>query len=190
MALVNCRECKTEVSRAAKTCPKCGVSSPAPVDPKTTKAILFLVFLAVAVAIAASLGSDAHASRMTASVVPVAISRPVVDPPVARSYEAVELRSFLRSYENNEVRSDGLYKDHDIQISGRVGEIKKDILGSMYVLVGTGRGMLEIPQAQCSLTEDQLQKASKLVKGQKVTVHGRVEGLMFHVQMRDCEIVE
>ena len=29
MALVNCRECKAEVSAEAKTCPKCGVSSPA-----------------------------------------------------------------------------------------------------------------------------------------------------------------
>ena len=29
MALVNCRECSSEVSASAETCPRCGVSAPA-----------------------------------------------------------------------------------------------------------------------------------------------------------------
>jgi RNA polymerase subunit RPABC4/transcription elongation factor Spt4 len=47
MATINCKECKTEVNGAAKTCPKCGVKNP---NNETTKLfIVFAIFFGIAV---------------------------------------------------------------------------------------------------------------------------------------------
>ena len=66
--------------------------------------------------------------------------------------------------------------------------MKKDILDEPYVTVGTGAAF-EIPQVQCSLRSDQSNKAATLQKGQRVTVRGRVHGLMLNVQLHDCEVL-
>lgn len=47
MALVRCRECGREVSSAAKTCPGCGVKSPAPTNWKGALTLLGIMFLIV-----------------------------------------------------------------------------------------------------------------------------------------------
>ncbi|WP_213132238.1 hypothetical protein [Citrobacter sp. FP75] len=52
MALTVCKECKKEVSSTAKTCPHCGVSSPAVIPPSKKEAAggcLILVVLAIIV---------------------------------------------------------------------------------------------------------------------------------------------
>jgi len=54
MAMGKCRECSSDVSDLAKTCPKCGVAEPVPAPKKTFKwAEIFikaLIFGAVVVA--------------------------------------------------------------------------------------------------------------------------------------------
>ncbi len=100
---------------------------------------------------------------------------------------SVAVDRLLADYKANEVRADGLYKGKYLTVSGTVGDVKKDIMDSMYVTVGTGK-VFEIPEIQCHLNADQTARASALSKGSKVTVVGRADGLMMHVQFRDCEI--
>ena len=93
----------------------------------------------------------------------------------------------LTDYKDNEVSADIDYKGSFIEVAGVVGEIKKDILGKPYVTVGHGRD-LEIPVVQCVLRPAEVDRATSLHKGDSVTVRGTVTGLLFNVQMTDCEI--
>jgi len=100
----------------------------------------------------------------------------------------VEISTLLSEYRDNEVRADSSFKDTWIQTSGYVGEVKKDFLDSMYVTLGTGAS-LEVPKVQCFFADSEAKKAATLSKGARVTVRGRVEGLMFNVLVRRCEFV-
>ncbi|MFP2960480.1 OB-fold protein [Myxococcus sp. 1LA] len=101
----------------------------------------------------------------------------------------VELRTLLSEYADNEVRADSNFKDHVIQTSGIVDDVKKDILDSVYITVGTGR-RFETPQVQCFVADAHVKKAATLSKGARVGVRGRVQGLMMNVLVHDCEIID
>lgn len=100
----------------------------------------------------------------------------------------VQIDTLLSEYKGNEVKADGLYKDKSIRVAGTVDDVKKGLAGGMYITLGSGK-KFEIPQVQCHLEESETAKASALTKGQKVTVAGRVTGLMGHVQLRPCSIL-
>ncbi|MGK3965053.1 hypothetical protein WMF38_12825 [Sorangium sp. So ce118] len=100
---------------------------------------------------------------------------------------AVDVKKLLGEYHDNEVRADSAFKGKLVQTSGVVGDVKKDITGSIYVTVGTG-AMLEIPVVQCFVADGEADAAAALSKGQKVTVRGRVDGLMMNVLVKDCQI--
>jgi hypothetical protein len=100
----------------------------------------------------------------------------------------VGLTKLLSEYHDNEVRADGQFKGKVIRTAGTVGDVKKDILGAIYVTVGTGK-MFEIPVVQCFVRKGEEQRAAALSKGDNVTVRGRVGGLLMNVLVKDCEIV-
>lgn len=99
----------------------------------------------------------------------------------------VDLKTLLKDYKDNEVRADGLYKDKRVQLTGKVGDIKKDMLNKIYVTLGTG-AQFEMPVVQCFFDDEHTAKASALSKGQSLTVKGRVSGLMMNVLVKDCEL--
>lgn len=61
-----------------------------------------------------------------------------VAPPAAAEVLEVPLGTLLADYENNEVGADLKYKGKYLKVTGKVGDIKKDILDDIYVTVGTG----------------------------------------------------
>lgn len=101
----------------------------------------------------------------------------------------VPIEKLLGEYKDNEVRADGQFKDQLIQVTGVVGDVKKDITDAIYVMVGTGKPF-EIPEVQCFVAGGQEKRAAALSKGSKVTVRGRVDGLMMNVLVRNCEITQ
>lgn len=105
----------------------------------------------------------------------------------AASAVSVELGTLLSEYKDNEVRADAAYKGKTIKVTGLVDDIKKDILDNPYITVGTGK-QFEIPQVQCALAKSSVSAAMQLSKGAKVTVAGKVGGLMMNVQIHDCDI--
>ncbi len=100
---------------------------------------------------------------------------------------SVELATLLSEYKDNEVRADAAYKGKTVKVTGAVDDIKKDILNNPYITIGTGK-QFEIPQIQCSLAKSSVSAAMQLSKGAKVTVVGKVGGLMMNVQLSDCAI--
>jgi hypothetical protein len=117
---------------------------------------------------------------------PAQAAEPEPSAPVAT---VVELATLLSEYKDNEVRADGAFKGKWIQTTGVADDIKKDILDDVYITVGTGQPF-EIPQVQCFVAGDQVAKAATFSKGAKVTVRGRVDGLMMNVLVRQCAFVE
>jgi hypothetical protein len=100
----------------------------------------------------------------------------------------VEASTLIADYKGNEVRGDAKWKGKRVKVTGVVDDIKKDIMDVPYVTLGTG-AMFEIPTVQCSLKNGQESKAATLQKGQKLTMTGRVSGLIMNVQLDDCQIL-
>ena len=108
---------------------------------------------------------------------------------LAEQQSAAALGNLLDEYKDNEVRADAKYKDQTIEVTGLVGDVKKDILGSIYVTVGRG-ALFEFPVVQCFAARGQEAAAANLSKGNRVTVRGRVSGLVMNVLVKDCTIVQ
>jgi hypothetical protein len=107
-------------------------------------------------------------------------------PSAAESARWVDIRKLLAEYADNEVRADAAFKGRYVLVDGIVSDVKRDILNTIYITIGTGR-VLEIPQVQCFFSEAHAAQAAKFSKGSKITVRGRVDGLMGNVLLRDCE---
>lgn len=127
---------------------------------------------------------DAPPQRRAAAAAPAPAPQPQAP---QRDWSRVEVAKLLSEYEDNEVRSDERYKGKFIRTTGIVGEVKKDILGDVYVTIGTGK-RFEIPIVQCFVSKGQNDKVSSLSKGDSVTIVGRVDGLMMNVLVKDCEV--
>ena len=100
----------------------------------------------------------------------------------------VPLSTLLKEYKDNEVRADGQYKGKYVEVSGKVNDVKKDLVDHMYITIGTGQSF-QIPQVQCYFDDKQKARATTLSKGNPVSIRGRVEGLIFNVQLKDCEFL-
>lgn len=82
----------------------------------------------------------------------------------------VRVEELLKDYKGNELRGDNKYKGKRIRVFGKVGDIKRDITGSIFVTIGTG-AELEIPEAQAFFGEEYVSQASSLNKGNNVLVN-------------------
>lgn len=96
----------------------------------------------------------------------------------------------LADYKGNEVRADQTYKGKRLRISGTVTEIKKSFTDSIYIIMGTGRGMFEIPAAQCSFGDESTGHAASLNKGEQVTVECDCDGLLMHASSNPIGLCE
>jgi hypothetical protein len=176
-----CKRCGNEVVANAAACPQCGLAVSK--GSSTSKLVLiglgglglciFGTCFVGAVGALAGKGSGGAASGAS-----------------ARASEArfVEISTLLSEYRDNEVRADSNFKGHYITTTGLVGDVKRDVMNSIYVTLGTG-GRLEVPKVQCFFSDAQAKKAATLSSGTRVTVLGRVDGLMLNVLVRDCEFL-
>lgn len=176
MALVKCAECGNDVATSAAACPKCG--APASWRHPKSKVLLFVVGgLGVVLLGTCLIG-------VVAAVVKPGASKP--SPSAAESARWVDIRKFLAEYADNEVRADSAFKGRYVLIDGIVSDVKRDLRNTIYITIGTGQ-LLEIPQVQCFFSEVHAAQAAQFSKGSKITVRGRVDGLMGNVLLRDCE---
>lgn len=146
-----------------------------------TITLLFAIGLAACCNAPDRKGTSGGGVAATQGAVPKAEPPKVEAPPTA-----VDIKTLLGEYKDNEVRADAQFKGKRIQVTGKVGDIKKDILDKIFVTVGTGK-QFEIPEVQCYFDDEHASKAATLSKGQTVTVKGTVKGLMMNVLVEDCE---
>lgn len=103
--------------------------------------------------------------------------------PTEEPTHSVTAAELVGAYEGNELAAEKKYEGQIVEVTGVVGDIKKDILDDAYVTLGTGK-QFEVRQVQCFLANGV--DATALAKGDQVTLTGRVEGLMMNVLVRDC----
>jgi hypothetical protein len=101
----------------------------------------------------------------------------------------VSAMALVDDYKNNEVAADEKYKGKTLKVNGFIGDIKKDITDTMYVILQSG-GEYELRNVQCFFADSEKEKLTQLSKGQVITVEGRCDGLMMNVLLRDCVIVK
>jgi len=99
----------------------------------------------------------------------------------------VDIRQLLGDYEGNEVAADNRYKGNLVEVTGIVGDIKKDIMDNLYVTLGTGK-QFEIPQVQAFFDDSMNNQLGSLRQGQRLTVVCTIKGLMMNVLGEDCII--
>lgn len=89
-------------------------------------------------------------------------------------------------YKANEISADNTYKGKLVEVSGTVDNIGKDILDKPYISLKTDD---IIGSVQCMLEDSAVTEASALAEGTKVTMQGRVSGLLGNVIARECVLV-
>lgn len=212
MSMIICPDCNKEMSDAAHACPNCGrPNANAPTGTKsvsvllgigiffiplifswftlrkgyTTKAkVISFVWLVLSLAIIGA--RDGDKQNRVASNVSTTSSVSTVKENVEQIMQ-VNIREILSAYEKNEVGADNKYKGNLIQVTGEIGEIKKDLMDNLYVTLGTG-SQFEIPQIQAFFDDSMNNQLGQLSQGRQLTVICRVKGLMINVLAEDCII--
>jgi hypothetical protein len=90
----------------------------------------------------------------------------------------------IAEYEANEVSADNTFKGKTFYVAGTVLDIKKDVLGKIYVILDGGN---IVRRVQCYFED--AETAGKMSKGMEVTFKGTCSGLMMNVLMKDCQLV-
>ncbi len=102
--------------------------------------------------------------------------------------QAVDLKTLLKDYKDNEVRADGLYKGKVVETSGKIADIGVS-LGRPHLTINQTGEKLDHPALQCNFGKDQSDKIAQLAKGAPVKVAGKVSGFfVLNVVAGDCEL--
>lgn len=105
-----------------------------------------------------------------------------------KAYEKVSAGTLMNDYKANEVRADGRWKDQLVSVTGVVDGVSKDAFGGIYVLLGTG-AQFELNAIHCQFPKKLESQAASLSKGDKVTINGRVSGMVItSVILDDAEL--
>jgi hypothetical protein len=214
MPIINCTDCKKEMSDAAPSCPHCGRPNSSVTPLKRSVGILLgigillfplifawftlrrghtakakiISFAWLAISIIFILAQDAGTKSSTsASPIVASVGSASSTEPPTKPVMQVNIRQILSDYKNNEVGADNKYKGNYVQVTGIVSEIKKDIMSNLYVTIGTG-AQFEIPEIQAFFDDSTNDQLARLSKGQSLTITCRIDGLMMNVLGRDCVI--
>ncbi|WP_369411580.1 OB-fold protein [Longitalea luteola] len=96
----------------------------------------------------------------------------------------ITANQLIAQYKANEVSADNTFKGKTFNVSGKVADIKKDVLNHIYVTLHSDN---IIRKVQCYFED--AETAAKLSKDMQVTFMGRCDGLMMNVLMKDCKLV-
>lgn len=190
MAMIKCPECGKEISDSAVSCPNCGkplqqasktlsVQPPQKKKTGTFKKILIgtLVIFVGLIALGMIVGDD----KKTSSSVAGQASAP------KENVIIVSVEDICNAYKSNEVAADKKFKGNLVQITGRVDDVKKDIADSLYVTLKR-QDAFEFCQPQCFFDDEHEDQLASLNKGQKITIIGRVDGLMMNVLIKEARL--
>lgn len=97
----------------------------------------------------------------------------------------VSANQLYADYEANGVSADQQYKGKILKVTGTVNTIDKDIMDQIYV---TLKGDGVIGDVQCFFSDDYVNEAAQLQKGQKITVVGKCDGKLMNVMLKGCNI--
>ncbi len=108
---------------------------------------------------------------------------PVVE---AIKVTALELSN---AYKANEVAADAKYKNKQVEITGTVESIGKDILDTPYIALESYQYAI-IDKVQCMFSKSDEPQLATVSKGQKIILSGEVSGKFGNIIVKGCAIVK
>lgn len=179
-----CKGCQKEIDAKATKCPHCQT------DQRnwfmrhkvlTVLGAIIALFILIGI-IAASGGGSKDSTSTTAGS-----NGTKTDAPAQPAAIQVDAKKLSADYEANEVAADNQYKNKQVQISGTIKDIGKDILDSPYVSFENGNSIFGV---QCMFDKSDGNALASLTKAQKITLTGKVSGKLGNVIVNDCKIVQ
>ncbi len=101
----------------------------------------------------------------------------------------VSASQLVNDYKANEVSADIKYKNKMVEISGTIKSIGKDILDQPYVAIA-GNSSDTFTDVQCMFDKSDQDQLASLSKNTKITLRGRVDGILMNVLIRDCIVIK
>lgn len=176
--LKTCKTCGSQIARNAKSCPHCGANASGQIAIGISVGIVCFVCFALFFNGISSTSSKAKTTQANSADV----SAP------EQSYDVPSSR-LLADYDNNEVDADNKYKGYLLNVSGYVQSVSV-VLGDTAVLIDNGETM-NITMVQCNFkSQEEIDKVSKLKKGQRVTIQGRCSGKSIYIHLNDCKVIK
>lgn len=101
----------------------------------------------------------------------------------------ISASQLISEYTNNEVAADQKYQNYNLEISGVVQSISKNLFNDPYIVIAPNTQTFN--GIQCSFNQDQEGGLATLNTGQNITVEGIGNGYMLNsVMVNNCSIVQ
>lgn len=177
MAFKTCKECGAEVSSKAKICPKCGLDQRNFLKKHKVLSITILVICVVVIGIAT--GENDNNTIPTEAET----SQQKVEEIIEMDYAQLH-----KEYMDNPISADAKYKGKTLKLTGKVGNIDREIAGNTYITFEID--FLE--DVRITFKKSEESKVAQLKKGQQITVKGECTGTLLSttVALKNCEILE
>jgi len=162
MAMKNCKECGTEISKGAKTCPKCGK------DQRNFflkhKVVTFILVVIVLGVIVGAGGTEKNNTVNTST------SQEIVNSSI--EYKAVNIDELENALENNAAAAKDTYNGQYLEITGRLGTIDSDL---KYISLLSLTDDFDMVGVHCSIMNNEQKEIIKtLTKDEKIIVKGKI----------------
>lgn len=210
---MNCPKCNREIPDDASVCPYCASSIKSSASPKADetkkkkkKFPIWVIPVVIVLIIIGNFanpanGKEAGTSQSTDSkdvqtngsdsptdaaknVAATTNSEPQFD------FEFDDIMTLIDEYKTNEVAADKKYKDKIVKVTGKVTDIGKDILNSVYICVNDGTE-ITWDYAQCYFSDNnEIDKVAELSVGDNVTLYGKVSNYNLTLSLKRCVLAE
>lgn len=213
MATFKCPDCKTKISTAAESCPKCGrpvtdADRTPPAKPKRWQTILAGLFVLAILGIMFGPKDKKSATppateQSSATANPCAgvntiedwnkastlwrTNNPQCKPKEdAQKYTVVSAPALFNAFAQNEVAADQKYKGKRVAIEGIIYKIEKSPLGYPELVFDVSYG---INTVKCQFSKDNMDRIANMSKGQRVVLIGTVKAFTLGalLSVDDCE---
>ena len=210
-----CPQCHVVVDTKLKACPHCGATLDWPIHDKakssraakttyqeqeqTSEAaipkqkkmspLLIVPLAVIAVSCLAGLAMQVFFQGTIPSITLPSISLPGLEPTPATS-QAIEITAeeLLGAYRTDEAAAAAEYEGKILRVTGAVGSIGKNMVGTTFVKLSGGG--VEARRVQCMFDKERESELAQVAKGQMITVEGECGDYRKpDVTMTDCLLV-
>jgi len=206
--MINCPDCRKEMSDAAPACPNCGRPNALSTAEKRPVGILLGIgiiliplifswftlrkghstlakvvsFSWLAVFFLFVIADSGNKSNSVSSKNPVS-----VEPTPTETAIQVTSTQIARAYDQNEAKGDALYKGKLLHVTGEVTSIDKDFSDNTVIMLD---GLNDFQNVHAKIKESEESKAIDLRKGEEITLQCRAEGeVVGSPMLNECTIL-
>jgi len=117
-------------------------------------------------------------------------SAPVAEKSQGPDY-VVSVAELSAEFENNGLSASQKYEDKLVRVSGVVGNIDEDIMGTPYVIVHDPSDEYQFDGVQCMFKRGDTSQLTSLSKGERITVEGYLaDEVILNILVRNCQVVK